>query len=50
MELASRVGEALDGAGEFQNPVHTFPNGCHIAEVEVDPETGNVRVDRYGGG
>ena len=23
--------------------VITFPNGCHIAEVEVDPETGAVR-------
>jgi carbon-monoxide dehydrogenase large subunit len=25
----------------------TFPNGCHIAEVEVDPETGQVTLDRY---
>jgi carbon-monoxide dehydrogenase large subunit len=25
----------------------TFPNGCHIAEVEVDPETGLVTLDRY---
>jgi carbon-monoxide dehydrogenase large subunit len=25
----------------------TFPNGCHIAEVEVDSETGHVRLDRY---
>ena len=25
----------------------TFPNGCHIAEVEVDPDTGRVRLDRY---
>ena len=25
----------------------TFPNGCHIAEVEVDPETGHVTLDRY---
>ncbi len=29
--------------------VITFPNGCHIAEVEVDPETGFVRLDRYHG-
>jgi aerobic carbon-monoxide dehydrogenase large subunit len=27
----------------------TFPNGCHIAEVEVDPETGAVTLDRYHG-
>jgi carbon-monoxide dehydrogenase large subunit len=25
----------------------TFPNGCHIAEVEVDPETGAVALQRY---
>jgi carbon-monoxide dehydrogenase large subunit len=27
--------------------VITFPNGCHIAEVEVDPETGAVTLERY---
>jgi carbon-monoxide dehydrogenase large subunit len=26
---------------------YTFPNGCHVAEVEIDPETGGVRLDRY---
>ena len=25
----------------------SFPNGCHICEVEVDPETGAVQLDRY---
>src|SRR5271165_1458430 len=25
----------------------TFPNGCHIAEVEIDPDTGLVTLDRY---
>ncbi|MSP04433.1 MAG: xanthine dehydrogenase family protein molybdopterin-binding subunit [Acetobacteraceae bacterium] len=25
----------------------TFPNGCHIAEVEIDPETGALTLDRY---
>src|ERR1019366_8323712 len=25
----------------------TFPNGCHVAEVEVDPETGAVTLERY---
>jgi len=24
-----------------------FPNGCHVAEVEIDPETGVLTVDRY---
>ena len=27
--------------------VITFPNGCHIAEVEVDPDTGSVTLERY---
>jgi len=25
----------------------TFPNGCHIVEVEIDPDTGTVRIERY---
>ncbi len=26
---------------------YTYPNGCHIAEVEIDPETGVTSVERY---
>jgi carbon-monoxide dehydrogenase large subunit len=25
----------------------TFPNGCHIVEVEIDPNTGSVAIERY---
>jgi carbon-monoxide dehydrogenase large subunit len=25
----------------------SWPNGCHVCEVEIDPETGAVEVDRY---
>ena len=25
----------------------TYPNGCHIAEVEIDPETGQASIERY---
>ncbi|MBW4707708.1 xanthine dehydrogenase family protein molybdopterin-binding subunit [Roseobacter sp. YSTF-M11] len=28
-------------------PARSFPNGCHVSEVVVDPETGRVTVDRY---
>jgi carbon-monoxide dehydrogenase large subunit len=31
----------------FTPPAVTFPNGCHVCEVEVDGETGAVRVVRY---
>ncbi len=25
----------------------SWPNGCHVCEVEIDPETGAVEIDRY---
>ncbi|HMB87535.1 MAG TPA: molybdopterin cofactor-binding domain-containing protein, partial [Methylomirabilota bacterium] len=28
-------------------PIQNFPNGCHVCEVEIDAETGAVRVTRY---
>jgi carbon-monoxide dehydrogenase large subunit len=28
-------------------PARSFPNGCHISEVSVDPDTGVVTVERY---
>ena len=31
----------------FTPPAVTFPNGCHLCEVEIDQETGAVRVVRY---
>jgi len=31
------------------NTPQTFPNGCHIAEIEVDPDTGKVAVLAYSG-
>ena len=37
----------LDAAEIAAIDHHTFPNGCHIAEVEVDPETGMIEVVRY---
>ena len=36
------VSHISDGPGAA-----TFPNGCHVAEVEVDPETGVVELVKY---
>ena len=53
MDLAATLhdpasdGNALDTAEIAQITHHTFTNGCHIAEVEIDPETGVVSVQRY---
>jgi carbon-monoxide dehydrogenase large subunit len=38
-------GLAITRDNEMHEPV--FPNGCHVCEVEVDPETGEVRLVRY---
>jgi len=39
--------EGLSADGEYKNANNTWPNGCHICEVEVDPETGVNHVTRY---
>jgi aerobic carbon-monoxide dehydrogenase large subunit len=45
--LPSELGVGLQGAGGFSSEVPSFPNGCHICELEIDPETGAVELDRY---
>jgi carbon-monoxide dehydrogenase large subunit len=37
----------LDGLSDEANPVPSFPYGCAVCEVEVDPETGAVDLVRY---
>jgi aerobic carbon-monoxide dehydrogenase large subunit len=57
MELAERARGGLklpDGTAASLNVSHvteavpgTYPNGCHVAEVEVDPDTGAAEVVKY---
>ena len=35
------------GAGAFTPEAATYPNGTHLAEVEIDPETGATRILNY---
>ena len=37
----------LEETTYFDPEAFTFPYGCHIVEVEVDPDTGSVLVQRY---
>ena len=37
----------LEGRGSFAPTAPNYPNGCHICEVEIDPETGQVEIQRY---
>jgi carbon-monoxide dehydrogenase large subunit len=43
---AKTMGDNLDTLGKLDTPL-TFPNGCHIAEVEIDPETGKLDLVSY---
>lgn len=45
-EVARKAGGLV--ATHTRNPEkHTYPNGCHIVEVEVDPDTGATAIARY---
>ncbi len=47
-EVAARAGEqGLEGGGTFQPSIHTFPNGCHVCELEIDMATGMPTIVRY---
>jgi carbon-monoxide dehydrogenase large subunit len=56
IELAKRLhdGKMPEGVPDSLDVDHTsapvpsaFPNGCHVAEVEIDPDTGVVQIVRY---
>lgn len=44
---AAKEPDDLKGFGEFVQDEATYPNGTHICEVEIDPETGATEVVRY---
>jgi carbon-monoxide dehydrogenase large subunit len=37
----------LEASGHFGGHVPNFSNGCHVCEVEIEPETGNLEIIRY---
>jgi aerobic carbon-monoxide dehydrogenase large subunit len=47
LKLPDGVPPSLDVNHVFESAPSAFPNGCHIAELEIDPETGIVAIDRY---
>ena len=47
LALPPELAQSLDAQLIVDGPPSAFPNGCHIAEVEVDPDTGMVAVVRY---
>ncbi len=49
MKKRGEIPEDLDTKVTAETPL-TFPNGCHIAEVEIDPATGALDARRLRGG
>ncbi len=50
LEVAARArdqGQPLDTYYRWTRDWMTFPNGAHVVEVEIDPETGQLTLDRY---
>ncbi len=45
--IAALKGGRWELEAQFLPPAATFPNGTHICEVEIDPETGECRITRY---
>jgi carbon-monoxide dehydrogenase large subunit len=45
--IAAKFGVGLDSTGTFDPTPPSHPNGSHVCELEVDPETGEVTIDRY---
>ena len=45
--LPREFGVGLEATGSWAAEPPNFPNGCHVCEVEIDPGTGAVRIDRY---
>ena len=47
MGLTDKLGVGLDAAGSFGATPPAHPNGSHVCELEIDPETGEVTLERY---
>jgi len=45
--VAPDLPQSLDADHVFKAAPAAYPNGCHVAEVEIDPDTGHVEVARY---
>jgi aerobic carbon-monoxide dehydrogenase large subunit len=45
--LPQELRGSLQGTGDVDSRVSSFPYGCHVAEVEIDTETGRVTLARY---
>jgi carbon-monoxide dehydrogenase large subunit len=47
LALPPGLEQGLDEKAHFMPPASTFPNGTHVCEVEIDPETGRTEIQRF---
>ena len=45
--LTDKLGVGLDASGSYGTNPPNHPNGSHVCELEIDPETGDVTIERY---
>ena len=45
--LAKQNEEPIKISSQWTPPNYTFPNGCHICELEVDKDTGQIEIKKY---
>ena len=45
--LPKDVPQTLNVDHVFKQAPSAYPNGCHVAEIEIDPDTGAITIDRY---
>jgi len=46
-ELAKESDSPIKASNQWTPPNFTFPNGCHICEIEVDKDTGQIDIKKY---
>ena len=46
-DLPESIPNSLDDKAVHNSSPSSFPNGCHICEVELEPETGEIKIVRY---
>jgi aerobic carbon-monoxide dehydrogenase large subunit len=46
-DLPEELRGSLQASSDVDSRVSSFPYGCHVAEVEIDIDTGQIRLERY---
>lgn len=47
VEVAIAAKGDLDGSDHYTPTTYSFPSGCHVCEIEIDPETGRAAIQAY---